>query len=95
MRSAWCTAGEGWEIDGVRFDILFPDAAARAAGLSDNEGNCVLRVSTATGSVLIPGDLEKRGEALLLDAVAQQGQTLVSDLLLLWLDPRIRLSGSR
>ena len=81
-RSAWCTAGDGWEIDGVRFDILFPDAAARAAGLSDNEGNCVLRVSTATGSVLIPGDLEKRGEALLLDAVAQQEQTLVSDLLI-------------
>ncbi|HWT16713.1 MAG TPA: DNA internalization-related competence protein ComEC/Rec2 [Patescibacteria group bacterium] len=49
-----CEAGQSWEWDGVRFDVLhppphFPDL--------DNDNSCVLRVSSRLGSVLLPGDI--------------------------------------
>jgi competence protein ComEC len=48
-----CLAGDDWSWDGVDFDLLYPDAA----GLEGNESSCVLRVSTAGASVLLPGDI--------------------------------------
>ena len=56
-----CRAGMRWHWDGVDFAVLHP--AGRAA--SDNEGSCVLRVTTAGGSVLLPGDGEADTEAAL------------------------------
>lgn len=53
-----CLAGSGWQRDGVRFRFLhpplhFPDLR--------NESSCVLRIETAHGALLLPGDI---GEAV-------------------------------
>ncbi|MBI2399114.1 MAG: DNA internalization-related competence protein ComEC/Rec2 [Xanthomonadales bacterium] len=49
-----CEAGQQWEWDGVRFELLhppphFPDL--------DNDNSCVLRISSRHGSALLPGDI--------------------------------------
>jgi competence protein ComEC len=68
-----CRAGQAWDWDGVRFEMLHPDAATVAAPrLKDNERSCVLRIATAGGSVLIPADIEKRGERTLLASMPER-----------------------
>ncbi len=75
-----CMAGQAWSWDGVAFEMLYPDAAMREAEkLKDNERSCVLKITTAAGSVLIPADIERRGEQTLLSAAAEQ---LKSDVLI-------------
>jgi len=58
-----CQAGQGWEWDGVAFAFLHPPAGQ---ALGANEGSCVLRIATKQGAILLPGDIERRAEALLL-----------------------------
>ena len=58
-----CLAGERWQWDGVVFEILHPTPDFAARG---NDSSCVLRVETATQSMLITGDIEARGEQALL-----------------------------
>ena len=70
-----CQAGQHWVWDGVRFDMLHP---GRGAGWAGNDGSCVLRVASAVGSVLIPGDIEAAGEA---DVLRRLGAGLRSDVL--------------
>jgi competence protein ComEC len=74
-----CHAGQSWQWDGVRFDVLQPDAIAYDAGLKSNAMSCVLRVSSErSGSLLLTGDIEREQEAAL---VAALGDALRSDLL--------------
>ncbi|HYR24936.1 MAG TPA: DNA internalization-related competence protein ComEC/Rec2 [Aquabacterium sp.] len=66
-----CEAGQHWEWDGVRFDVLHPtsDDHAAAAHQRPNARSCVLRVSTLGAhavSALLTGDVEADGEAALL-----------------------------
>lgn len=62
-----CAAGQRWQWDGVTFEMLYPDAATRTAEkLKDNERSCVVKITTVSGSVLIPADIERRGEQALL-----------------------------
>jgi competence protein ComEC len=68
---AWrCEAGQGWEWDGVRFEILHPAPGSYGvSGIRDNDRSCVLKVVAPGGSVLLPADIERRSEeALLRDA---------------------------
>ena len=59
-----CVAGERWHWDGVQFSLLHPVAANYAnPKLKANDLSCVLRVSSATGSALLTGDIEARTEA--------------------------------
>ena len=75
-----CVAGQRWEWDGVRFEVLQP-----AAGLYEeprvkpNDLSCVVRIDSAYGSVLLTGDLEARGE---LELVRHDPGALRSDVLL-------------
>ena len=64
LRGTPCSAGDEWEWDGVRFRILHPSADFGARG---NESSCVLKVETSTSALLVTGDIERRGEAALLD----------------------------
>ncbi len=50
-----CVSGQHWLWDGVVFEILHPDRHYRQR----NNNACVLRISTAGGSVLIASDIEK------------------------------------
>ncbi len=56
----------------MRFDILHPArSVAAAAPAHNNEGSCVLRVSTGQNSILLVGDIESVAESRLLKLYAQ------------------------
>lgn len=71
-----CRAGHGWQWDGVKFDILHPGDAYYG---DRNNAACVLRVTGRGGSALLPADIERRAENILLDRL---GTGLKSDILI-------------
>lgn len=65
-----CRAGQQWTWDGVRFDMLHPEAASDGgARIKNNDRGCVLKITTAGGSALIPADIERRSEQALLETI--------------------------
>jgi competence protein ComEC len=65
-----CAAGQGWNWDGVRFDMLHPTAGSYAIdGLKSNDRSCVLKITTVHGAMLLTGDAEARSERELLERV--------------------------
>ncbi len=58
-----CSAGHSWAWDGVRFEVLHPRSSFIG---DDNDSSCVVRVQGSAGSVLLTGDIELAGEAMLL-----------------------------
>ena len=72
-----CEAGQSWTWDGVRFDVLHPDRASYALKVKDNDRSCVVKVSAAGGTVLLPGDIERRVE----EALLAQGADLAAHVL--------------
>lgn len=63
-----CEAGQSWEWDAVRFELLHP-----TPGLPylRNESSCVLRIVGRDGSALLPGDIGAAIEERLLARVPQ------------------------
>ncbi len=62
-----CFAGQRWDWDGVRFEILHPpwqDHARRVR--KSNDMSCVLKIVGAAGSVLLTSDIEMPSEWKLL-----------------------------
>jgi competence protein ComEC len=74
-----CAAGQTWEWDAVRFDVLRPTDADYGRAIRPNGLSCVLRVSDRQHSVLLTGDIEREQE---LDLVASYGDSLRSDVLI-------------
>jgi competence protein ComEC len=62
-----CAAGQSWEWDGVRFEVLHP---ARSSyddpAVRDNDRSCVLAIEAPGGRVLLPADIERRSEEALI-----------------------------
>jgi competence protein ComEC len=80
QRHARCDAGQQWEWDGVRFEVLHPMTADYARERKPNALSCVLRVQDAAGrSALLTGDIEAAQESAL---VARLGERLRSTMLL-------------
>ena len=78
-----CHAGESWQWDGVRFDMLHPQQQSYPGSnpspkLKTNALSCVLKITTAHGSVLLPADIERKSEVELL---ASAGDALASTVL--------------
>ncbi|OOG24531.1 DNA internalization-related competence protein ComEC/Rec2 [Thioalkalivibrio denitrificans] len=71
-----CERGAKWRWDGVTFRVLHPPPHWG----DDNISSCVVHVSGPGGSVLLPGDVDGLGEAVLL---RHAGQSLQSDVLVL------------
>jgi competence protein ComEC len=69
-----CRAGQTWEWDGVRFQMLHPPER----GFSDDSASCVLRVEGTAGRVLLTGDIESGAETTL---VASEGSGLAAEIL--------------
>jgi len=74
-----CVAGQQWEWDGIRFDVLHPQlhdyAPPVGAPSKPNKPNalsCVLRVSNGRQTALLVGDIEQAQEARLVAEVAAQ-----------------------
>jgi competence protein ComEC len=74
-----CVAGQQWEWDGVRFDVLHPQAVDYDTPARSNAMSCVLRISNGMRTALLVGDVEQPQEARL---VASVGAGLKSDVLL-------------
>ena len=78
-----CEAGQAWQWDGVRFEVLHPLAADQPQSLKPNALSCVLSVQGVAGGrptrLLLTGDIEAAQEATL---VARHGDALRADLLL-------------
>jgi competence protein ComEC len=72
-----CAEIDAWHWDGVDFQILHPRPGRKWRG---NNASCTLRVSNAAGSILLPGDIQKRAERHL---VAQQPELLDSDVVVI------------
>jgi competence protein ComEC len=76
-----CEAGDQWEWDGVTYTILHPAASiyTETARRKENDRGCVLRVATASSSILLAADVEARGEAEMLkrDAGALRSTLIV------------------
>lgn len=73
-----CAAGQAWEWDGVRFEVLHPAAGARER--RTNNLSCVLKVTARGGAMLLTGDIEREAEEALLarDAAALRADVLLA-----------------
>ncbi len=75
-----CEAGQRWEWDGVRFEVLHPAPASYAeSGIKDNDRGCVLKIEAPGGRALLPADIERRAEEELL---TQARESLRAEVLL-------------
>ncbi|OTA14992.1 ComEC family protein [Xenorhabdus vietnamensis] len=59
-----CVRGEQWMWQGLSFKVLWPPEKAVIVG---NNQSCVIRIDDGKHSLLLTGDLEKRGEYHLLE----------------------------
>ncbi|WP_077001404.1 DNA internalization-related competence protein ComEC/Rec2 [Variovorax sp. KK3] len=73
-----CQAGQSWTWDGVRFEILHPQADDYAGFTRPNAVSCVLRIGNGRSTALLAGDIERLQEA----ALAARTPGLQADLLL-------------
>jgi competence protein ComEC len=74
--SSACQAGMHWAWNGVQFRFLHPNAGLPYLA---NQSSCVLKISGAHGSVLLPGDIDDVIESRLLRTTQAQ---LPADILL-------------
>jgi len=68
-----CHRGMKWEMDKVQLEILYPERTLEPASPNQKTGkrnhrSCVLKVSGAHHSLLLPGDITSREEVKLLSA---------------------------
>ena len=76
-----CQAGQRWNWDKVRFEVLHPTASQYEQGIKSNGLSCLLRISTASGrSALLTGDIEAAQELGLI--ARSDAQALLSDVLI-------------
>jgi competence protein ComEC len=69
-----CHQGQSWQLDGVRFEMLYPDSEVQyMPEVTDNNRSSVLKVSSAWGSLLLTGDIEAWAEKRLLQLLEMQG----------------------
>jgi competence protein ComEC len=83
-RVVHCAAGQSWDWDGVRFELLHPAPRSYTESMNpdrppvkDNATSCMLRVSVGAHAVLLTADAERDVEARLVAA----GAPLRADLL--------------
>jgi competence protein ComEC len=66
-KSLPCFAGQSWEWDGVRFEMLHPVWESHADQRPrKNARGCTLKITSPYGSVLLPADIERESEAEIL-----------------------------
>jgi competence protein ComEC len=73
-----CLKGQAWEWDGVRFEVLHPDAGDYLAITNENNLSCVMQITTRSTVFLLTGDIEQEAEFMLLE---RYGKNLSSDVM--------------
>lgn len=75
-----CARGQAWRWDGVEMDMLAPEPDSYSDdSIADNDRSCVLRVRSASGSILLAGDIERDAEA---ELVSSQTEALAATVLI-------------
>jgi competence protein ComEC len=70
-RHTRCSGGQGWNWDGVRFDMLHPAVGSyEDPALKPNARGCALRITAGAKSILLAADIEALQEAQLVSASA-------------------------
>lgn len=77
LKATFCQAGQHWEWDKVKFFVLWPEEKTQFGTGKDNDRSCVLKIETAGGAVLLPGDLEQAAEASLVKRYGEALKALV------------------
>ncbi|HEY9277456.1 MAG TPA: DNA internalization-related competence protein ComEC/Rec2 [Methylotenera sp.] len=63
-----CFSGQHWVWDGVDFQMIYPQSDSyNNAALTDNNRSCVLKITSASGSLLLTGDIERPAEVALIE----------------------------
>lgn len=62
------SAGERFEVDGVRIEVLWPELRERGPVTSGNNDSVVLRLVYGAVAVLLTGDIERAAEAELVES---------------------------
>ena len=63
-----CYAGQHWQWDGVKFEVLYPSLQSyQIESITDNNRSCVVKITSQHGSILLTGDIEKQAEKSLLE----------------------------
>lgn len=77
--NALCHAPQSWQWDGVHFEVLHPlKQDYFELNRKTNRKSCVLKITTAHGSVLLPADIESKDEqALLARSIENLAATVV------------------
>ena len=84
VKALACAAGQTWTWDGVRFDVLHPDADNYSdAKLKTNDRSCVVKVSAQSFSILLTADVEVKSEAGIIERYAAHPEALKSDVLMM------------
>lgn len=65
-----CAAGQSWEWDGVRFEMLHPPSGAADPKRKPNAVSCVLAIGNGRARVLLAGDIERPQELALVEDTA-------------------------
>lgn len=72
-RHSHCVAGQAWEWDGVRFEMLQPTAPSYDdPALKPNARGCTLKVTTKSTGMLLAADIEAPQEAALVASVPEK-----------------------
>lgn len=78
-----CHQGQSWQWDGVLFEVIYPKVDVYMDdAYSDNNRSCVLRITSAAGTALLAGDIEKIAEYRLVQDVQETSIALNSDVLI-------------
>ena len=80
-----CFSGQHWVWDGIDFQMIYPQPYSYAdAALTDNNRSCVLKITSAAGSLLLTGDIERSVETELIDRQKnnQDSTSLQSDVMI-------------
>jgi len=73
-----CVAGQQWEWDGVRFEMLQPAASSYdSAKYKPNARSCTVKVSVGTQSILLAGDIEATQEDELVNSMPDKLKSTV------------------
>ncbi len=78
-RAQRCIAGQTWQWDGVRFEILHPQLADYDRAQKPNAMSCVLRISNGRQTALLTGDLEAAQEQRLVQSHALHHDDVKAD----------------
>lgn len=72
-----CVAGESWMYGTVHFEFVWPRIDDEQRPEKPNNNSCVLKIVYKEQVILLTGDIEKKAEASLAEALKSQGSTKV------------------